>query len=110
MNGRSVFSPLPNGTCTRFVLLVHSFASNTRRIQCISTGFLLLLFPGAALALHQMKMARFPIGCPSGKDSRIYKRQQINHRLLLMFPGAAQAIQGMKMARFPIGQAMIVVV
>jgi hypothetical protein len=55
-----------------------------------------------------MKMARFPIGCPSGKDSRIYKRQQINHRLLLMFPGAAQAIQGMKMARFPIGQVMIV--
>jgi hypothetical protein len=55
-----------------------------------------------------MKPARFPIGCQSGKDRRIYDRQQINHRLLLLFPGAAQALHRMKTARFPIGQLMIV--
>jgi hypothetical protein len=55
-----------------------------------------------------MKTVWFHIGCQSGKDRRIYDRQQITHRLLLLFPGAALALHRMKKARFPIGQVMIV--
>jgi hypothetical protein len=35
------------------------------------------MFPGVAKAIHRMKMAQFPIGCP-GKDSQINDHQCIN--------------------------------